>query len=112
MNRFELINELERVKRFDRTEEYFKEIRFLQAENKRLNDEIGLLHTVLTYTAHHFDALGQRPGFEMYLDVADDIRCNRLVSPPDFKRQSKRNVRDRREQAQGRRKKSRRNQKI
>lgn len=108
MNRFELINELERVKRFDRTEEYSKEISWLQSENERLSIELDRTRSVLVITAEHLDALGKKPGFEMYLDVADDMRCYRLVSPPDFKRQSRRNLRDRREQSQGRRKKTRR----
>lgn len=109
MNRFELLNEVERLKRLlEHAESVEANRQILSAENRRLNTEVGRLYSQQTIIAQYFDALGQQPGMQMWLDVADDLRCNRLVSPKFHKRASKRKVTDRRTESQGRRKKTRR----
>lgn len=102
MNRFELMNELERVRKFDRTEEYSQEVRRLQDENHKLNQEVNRLLSQQVIVAQYFDALGQKPGQEMWLDVADDLRMGQLV--PSVVANRALRVKERRAQAQGRRK--------
>lgn len=109
MNRFELINEVERLKRqLERAERVEQDNKYLSSENNRLNQEVGRLYSQQTIIAQYFDSLGQQPGMQIWLDVADDLRCGRLVSPKFHQRASRRNVAERRTQPQGRRKKSRR----
>jgi hypothetical protein len=103
MNRFELMNELERVRKFDRTDDLSRELRSLQDENHKLNQEVNRLLSQQVIVAQYFDVLGQKPGMEMWLDVADDLRTGRLGLPSVFASRAKR-VKERRTQAQGRRK--------
>ena len=109
MNRFELINELEKlVKERDYYKKQAESLSFYQDENHKHVAELGRLYSQQTIIAQYFDALGQKPGMKMWLDVADDLRTGRLIGLTGFKRRSKRDVKDRREQPQGRRKKARR----
>ncbi len=109
MNRFELMNEVERIKgERDRYKKQAESLSFYQNENHEQNLEIERLRSQQVIVAQYFDVLGQTPGFEMWLDVADDLRCGRLISPKKFVRQSQRTTRDRRVQPQGRRKGTRR----
>ncbi len=105
MNRFELMNELERVRQLDRTVEYGREVSRLQEENHRLNGEVNRLLSQQVVIAQHFDNLGQTPGMEMWLDVADDLRTGRIGLPSALANRAQR-LKERRTQAQGRRKPS------
>jgi len=107
MNRFELMNELERVRNFDRTDELSREVSRLQDENHKLNLEVNRLLSQQVVVAQYFDVLGQEPGKEMWLDVADDLRTGRLGLPSVFSKRAKR-LKERRTQPQGRRKPSNR----
>jgi hypothetical protein len=112
MNRYELMNEIERIKeRREDSDRTVNELSYLRRENERLNDEVNRLLSQQVVISQYFDTLGRESGKEMWLDVADDLRRGRLVSPPNFKRQSKRNTTERRTQQQGRRKSTRRKSK-
>lgn len=109
MNRFELINEVERLRRdLKQVAREADSLADCQSETRRLTQEIGRLYSQQTIIAQYLDVLGQEPGMEMWLNVADDLRCNRLISPTMWNGGSRRSVRDRRMEAQGRRRKARR----
>lgn len=106
MNRFELMNELERVRaELNRADRADRELEMLQSENHRLNHEVNRLLSQQVIVAQHFDNLGQTPGMEMWLDVADDLRTGRIGLPSALSNRARR-LKERRTQAQGRRKPS------
>lgn len=108
MNRFELMNELERVKESDRTEEYGREISRLQAENEKLKEKLDVWRQQVMLTAHHLDYLARSSeGLRYLLDTADDLRRGAL-KPLDGETPPPRSLKDRRQQSQGRRKGARR----
>lgn len=109
MNRFELINEVVRLTQLiERANETQAENSYLSSENHRLGVEIGRLQSQQVVIAQYLDKIGQEPGKEFWLDVADDLRCGRLVGGKFLQRASKRSGSERRTQAQGRRKAKRR----
>lgn len=107
MNRFELINELERVKSNDKTEELRREVERLHRENDKLHEDLEKCRSTLVIVAQHMDALGASdPNMRVYLDVADDIRRHQVKPPAAVVK--RRSLKDRRVAAQGRRKATRR----
>lgn len=78
MNRYELLEEIGKIKSEDRTEEYYATIERLKEENKKLADRVDILGQMVLIAARHFDILGQNPGQEIYLDIADDLRMEKI----------------------------------
>jgi hypothetical protein len=109
MNRFELLNEVVRLtQRLERADRVEADNAYLSSENRRLNTELGRLYSQQTIIAQYLDHVGQEKDKAFLLDIADDLRCGRLVGYKFAKRVSKRIVTERRTQAQGRRKTQRR----
>ncbi len=104
MNRYELMNEFERLKKFDKTEEYYQSILRLQRENDKLHNELECCRSQLVICAQYFDHLGGSDArLREYLTVADDIRLKKLCAPTATT-STRRKLVERRKEVQGRRK--------